>query len=263
MLTHAQDALVWTERLMAACILQQTLELWLIRRQLRDDGVFAFPVLRREYRLFPAPLRLLCDWGLNYPAFTALLGLRVAGAWGLALGVSEFAVPLWLSQVAVCVRFRGTFNGGSDYMTVQVLLALGTATVLRSSVALTGGLFYIAVQSTFSYFIAGVAKAKEADFWSGRAVLGFVKLPQYAAPSWAKRVLSIPPVRRISALAVLLFECGFPLAWMGPKLALAWLATGATFHLVNFFVFGLNRFFFVWLATYPALLFSVQKVAAG
>ena len=64
------------------------------------------------------------------------------------------------------------------------------------------------------------------------------------------------------AWSVIGFECLFPLAWFDPRLCLLLMAAGAGFHLLNSYVFGLNRFLFAWLAAYPALWFCSQLVAA-
>jgi hypothetical protein len=38
------------------------------------------------------------------------------------------------------------------------------------------------------------------------------------------------------------------------RLALFFCASGALFHFLVFWYFGLNRFFWAWLATFPAVL---------
>jgi hypothetical protein len=41
------------------------------------------------------------------------------------------------------------------------------------------------------------------------------------------------------------------------------LTLAALFHFVNACLFGLNRFFWIWLAAYPSLLWLQQRVGAG
>jgi hypothetical protein len=218
--------------------------------------------LRPEHAALPAPLRWLFAAVLPYRPFLLLLALELVFALLLALGVSGAATFLLFAQVAVCVRFRGTFNGGSDYLTVLILLALSMrwlcgATPLAGKAALA----YIAVQVTLSYFIAGVAKLKEAPWRSGAALRGFVTSESYGAPQFVRRLLDGKRRCLLLSWAVLAFECGFPLAWLSPRACLPLLALGFAFHLGNSVVFGLNRFLFAWSAAYPALLFASQLLA--
>jgi hypothetical protein len=216
-------------------------------------------VLRREHAALPWPLRGLFSLVLPYRAYLGLLLLRLLAAAAL-LFVSRPGLLglLCLSQIAICVRFRGTFNGGSDSMTVLILLSLSFAALARPEpFGAKAGLAYIAVQLTLSYFIAGIAKLKQAEWRDGSALAGFLTRSAYAAPAWAAQ-LARPALRRPLAWSVIGFECLFPLAWLDPRLCLLLMAAGACFHLLNSYVFGLNRFLFAWLAAYPALFFCSQ-----
>jgi hypothetical protein len=55
---------------------------------------------------------------------------------------------------------------------------------------------------------------------------------------------------------VILFECGFPLALLRPELSLVFLGGGLLFHLLIAYQLQLNRFFWAWLATYPAVYWA-------
>ena len=54
---------------------------------------------------------------------------------------------------------------------------------------------------------------------------------------------------------LLLFEIGFPVALVSPDLSIVVILIAIAFHVGNFYIFGLNRFVFAWLACYPALYF--------
>jgi hypothetical protein len=198
--------------------------------------------------------------------FLVLLLVEAAAALALAFGMSAAAPLLLFTEVAVCVRFRGTFNGGSDYLTVLTTMALALAWLFDAAEHPIVGkacLGYIAVQLTLSYFIAGISKLKEADWRSGAALCGFVRSPRYGAPAFAQRLLDGKRRCQLLSWCVLLFECGFPLAWLDPRLCMALIALGFAFHLGNWLFFGLNRFVFAWAAAYPALLFGSQLLASA
>jgi len=72
-----------------------------------------------------------------------------------------------------------------------------------------------------------------------------------------------PRLLLAASWAVMLFELLFPLALLHPAALVAALAGAALFHLANALLFGLNRFFWVWLAAYPALLWFQHRVFGG
>ncbi|HMG57658.1 MAG TPA: hypothetical protein VK601_29360 [Kofleriaceae bacterium] len=253
-------ALEWTSRLGAVAAAVAALELLWVRRALADDGVFAWPVLRRE--LAPAPwiVRALADRALSYRGTLAVLGLQLAAA--LALPWSTSPLPAWLvlaCSLAISIRFRGTYNGGSDAMLLVVMLALGIARSAPDTGGAAAGLAYVAAQLVLSYFIAGIAKLREATWRTGRALPLLVRTPHYRVPAWAAATLSRPAIARWAARSILAFECGFPLAFTHPAACTALLAAGAAFHLGNAIVFGLDRFLWTWLAAYPALIYWVDR----
>jgi hypothetical protein len=164
-------------------------------------------------------------------------------------------------SLAISIRFRGTYNGGSDAMLIVVVLALGIARSAPGPGGAAAGLAYAAAQLVLSYFIAGIAKLREPAWRAGAALPALVRLPHYRAPRWAIAMLSRPVIARWASRAILAFECGIPLAFAHPAACTALLAVGAAFHLGNAIVFGLDRFLWTWLAAYPALIYWVDRVA--
>jgi hypothetical protein len=61
----------------------------------------------------------------------------------------------------------------------------------------------------------------------------------------------------------MLFELVFPLALLSPQALVIGLGLAVLFHFVNACLFGLNRFFWIWLAAYPSLLWLQQRLGAG
>lgn len=254
------EAQAFCTRVCAASVALQTLELLAIRESFSERGVWRFSTLAPELELLPGPLRWSMARCLSYRAFLALLALQLAAcAWLLARGPSPALLVLLLVTLLVCVRFRGSFNGGSDAMTVLVLLGLSAGALFpgRPRVAL-GGLGYIALQTTLSYFVAGVLKLKEPSWRRGRALPAFFELPRYGVPAAARAIAKRPVLARAAAWGILLFECAFPLALLGPPLSAPFLAAALVFHLLNSALFGLNRFLWAWAAAYPAVYYVSQ-----
>jgi hypothetical protein len=256
------ESLLWTERLAALSVSVQTLELLRARHAFADDGVWQWQILKADHEALPGPLRWLFAQLLPYRSFLALLVMRLALSLALALGLGWAALALFVSQLAIGVRFRGTFNGGSDYMTMVVLSALGGASLApHSETVVRACLGYVCVQLVLSYVIAGVVKLRQPAWWSGAALRAFVESPRYAAPPWFSRLAARAALPL--SLPILLFECAFPLALAGPRVTLGFACAGALFHSANVVAFGLNRFLFAWAAAYPALFYFSAALAAA
>lgn len=252
-----EAALVWTARAAALATIVDTSELLVLRRFFSAGGVWDPELLTEEWRVFSRPVQVVLQFVLAR-GFVALLVLRLGLA--VALVGSAYlplALPLFVGAVLTSLRFRGSYNGGSDSMIVVVWLGLSLATLWPERYGGPAiGLGYIAAQAGLSYFVAGLVKAKVPGWWTGRELIRATQLPTYDVAPWARRLLGRPQVARLASLSMLGLELLFPLALMGRPVALAFLLLLAAFHGINAVVFGLNRFFWTWPATYPALYWA-------
>lgn len=254
------EALSLSTRVAAASVGLQTLELLRVRESLSERGVWRFSSLSPELSELAPPLRWLTLACLPYPRFLVLLGVQLGCCLLLLVhGPSPAMMLLAVTTLLVCIRFRGTFNGGSDAMTLLVLLGLSVATLFpaRPRVVL-GALGYIALQATLSYFVAGVIKLRQPSWRRGQALAGFFALPRYGVPAGARALSAQPLLASGAAWTILLFECAFPLALLSPRVCAPLLGFALLFHLLNAALFGLNRFLFAWAAAYPSLYYVSQ-----
>ncbi len=244
-----ETALGWTQRLVAISIALSAIELLVVRAAWSDTGVFRWSTLRQE--LAPRWSRRVLDPVFGARGFTIVVAAQLA----LALALPWVAHPAasWLllvTTLAIAFRFRGSYAGGSDAMTVVVLVGLAIAPWSPRA-----GLGYIAAQLVLSYVVAGVGKLADPAWRAGRALPALLALPQYAAPARVRRLIERPAIARAASFAVLGFELGFPLALLGPVPAAIAIGLGLAFHVTNAVVLGLNRFVWAWLAAYPALIY--------
>lgn len=249
-------AITWLARLTAVAATVAALELLCARRALADTGVFSWPVLRGELARAPRAVRVVADAALSYRGTFAVLAVQLAAA--LTLPWLAHPAPAWLvfaTTLTIAIRFRGSYNGGSDAMLLVVTLALALARSAPDSQLARAGLAYAAAQLVLSYFVAGVAKLGDPAWRRGTALPIVLALPHYHVAPRIAAALSRPAIARLAGWAMLGFECAFPLALVGPRACTTLLAIGAAFHLANAVVFGLNRFLWTWLAAYPALLY--------
>lgn len=191
-----------------------------------------------------------------------LFGVRTILCLLLVFGVASPWPLVGLAGLSLLIlhRFHGPYNGGSDRMG---LLALWCLTLSRLAPVpqwkeLAFG--YLGVQLVLSYFISGGVKIVNPDWRGGRALRDVFRFSAYpvseALRGWADR----PRVLLAMSWAVILFELAFPLTLLSRPTLIAGLVVAAAFHLANACLFGLNRFFWTWLAVYPAILWLQARL---
>jgi hypothetical protein len=252
----ASEAILWSERLACLAVFFQTIELLQVRKCFADSGVWSWSTLRQDYPRF---VQGVLSPVFSYRGFLVLLVLRAICA-GILLASPEIAFASTLlifvtaSSLLVCWRWRGTYNGGSDFMTMVVLLALSVVLVLPQWTKI--GLGYIAVQLGLSYFLPGIVKLKKKEWRSGSALLLLMKSGgNYEIPQAVKNWVARPNTAFVLAWGLIAFELSFPIAMINSLFCEVYLAVALLFHLVTFYVFGLNRFVWAWIAAFPALLY--------
>lgn len=168
--------------------------------------------------------------------------------------------PLWvvsgllLTAFILLKRFRGPYNGGSDRMTLLVLMSLWCFHAAPSVFLQELALGYLSVQLVLSYFQSGWVKIVNADWRRGRALCDVFVLTVYPVSEHVRQWSQSPRLLWVMSWLVILFELVFPLALLNTYALWIALSIAALFHFANATLFGLNRFFWIWPAAYPILL---------
>jgi hypothetical protein len=257
-LTTPYAAIRWLEAAIGVSLLIQTFEFLRIPQATAVTGVWSWPVQRADLAHAQRWLRSVFDVLFDARVHHAHLLLRVVAAASLLLGGSALSIGfLFVGTVVILIRWRGAFNGGSDFMTIVVLsgllIAHLAAGVIEPNLAWRAGLWYVCIHAVTSYFISGAIKLCSPNWRSGHALTTFLDGGLYG-PLPVGSLLRHPRVAQLCAWAFILWECCFPLALVGPDWAIMWCAVAAIFHLLVFRFFGLNRFFWAWVASFPAII---------
>ncbi len=194
-------------------------------------------------------LRRFRDERWLFLARIGLCGLVISGVaspWPL--------VGLALSSLVLLRRFQGPYNGGSDRMGLLALWCLTLIHALPTETAREIAFGYLGAQLGLSYFIAGWVKIMNPDWRRGQALREVFAFSNYPVSEALRRWADRPRVLLALSWAVMLFEIGFPLTLLSHASLVVGLTVAAAFHLANACLFGLNRFFWTWLAVYPALI---------
>lgn len=225
-----EQALQWTEKFAALALILQAFEFISLRKDIQK-------IWRRNLLLLHCMQLLVALYLLMDPHFF----------------INGLLLLLFLLQIYF---FRGPFNGGSDYMLAIVLLSTTTARAFPDLVTVQKFcLGYIAVQLCLSYVISGLAKLKQSDWRQGLALQRLLHADYCSVPVMATGYFEKVKIYSAVSIGIIVFECLFPIVFLDSRLAIVFVVAAGIFHLSNFFVLGLNRFVWSWLAAYPALLY--------
>ncbi len=231
------------------------------------DRVGHWAIQRTELPQRPLWLRPLLDAAFRPGPYLFLLWLRAGLAALLMTGLLPLAgaAALFVIALLLLFRWRGAFNGGSDFMTLVGLTGLLIAHAVGAYAGMSqgwrAGLWYVTLQSVTSYFMSGWVKLLRPEWRSGRALPFFLDTGVYG-PLSADSLLRRPAVARACAWSFTVWEGCFPLALLDVRLAALFCAVAAAFHFMVFWYFGLNRFFWAWLTTFPAVMYAASAWGA-
>lgn len=235
--------LLLTQRLLGVGLLIQSAEIFQTRRIYESGGALAG---NGGIDLLLAVRSVISLW------------LIIAPINCVSLAAAAIHLALLASAACLVVRSHGPVCGGSDSMFFQVQLGLFVASLgFANPLLVKIGLGWIAAQSVLSYFLAGVAKLKNAGWRNGVALRNLFSLDgPYVLLSGVRGLAKSKPLCALLGFGVVLFELAFPAVLVLPMEG-KWvlLGLGLAFHLANAVVLGLNRFVWAWAATYPALLY--------
>lgn len=234
---NLDGAMHLTSAMMALAFIQQSLE------HLR-------PAVRLQERLLFAPRLIL----------SVLLLAASVRAQSLGLDPSILTLALVANHLLILPFFNGPYNGGADRMSLLILLCLTCAYNLPERHWQELAFGYLGMQLLLSYFIAGWVKIVNPDWRSGRALRDVFLFSAYPAGENIRQLASHSRLLLAAGWAVIGFELAFPLTFYSHPSLLAGLTIAALFHGANACLFGLNRFFWIWICAYPSILWLQDRV---
>jgi hypothetical protein len=254
-----------TECLFALSLVIQTLEYLRMGKVTADHALWSWSLQRAD--IPNAPIQALLDVLYNPRVYQLHLWLRLAAAAALAVyGASlPLMVFLFAGNLLILIRWRGAFNGGSDFFTLVVLTGLLIAQVVGEfghvQLGWQAGFGYIAIQAVTSYFMSGAVKLLRPEWRNGSALTIFLNGAIYG-PLSATHPLRHPWLAMVCSWSFIVWEILFPVSLLDPRLAAVFCAVAAFFHFLVFWFFGLNRFFWAWLCSFPAIIWCSAQFSA-
>lgn len=187
---------------------------------------------------------------------------RILLATLLIIGLQTVWVSLLLLIVSLIIlqRFQGPYNGGTDRMSLLILCCLCLAGFSPSPYWQEIAFGYLAVQLILSYFISGWVKIKNPEWRNGKALQDVFQFSVYPVSESLRAWSKLPRMLLSMSWGVMLFELLFPFSLISNISLTIALIIAASFHFANACLFGLNRFFWIWLAAYPSIIWFQQRI---
>ena len=254
-----------TELLFAWSLALQTLEYLRMGKYTADDAFWSWQLQRAD--IPNATARAWLDVLFKPRMHQLHLVLRLCAAAVLAVqGASlPLMVFLFVGNLLILIRWRGAFNGGSDFMTLVLLTGLLISHVVGAlgnvQLGWQAGFWYIAIQAITSYFMSGAVKLLRPEWRNGSAMTIFLNGAIYG-PLSATHPLRNKWLALLGSWGFIVWEILFPFSLLDPRLAAVFCDVAALFHFLVFWFFGLNRFFWAWLCSFPAIIWCSAQFSA-
>jgi hypothetical protein len=254
-----------TELVFALSLTIQTLEYLRMGKYTADDAFWSWQLQRAD--IPSATVRALLDVLFKPHMHQLHLVLRLCAAVLLAVqGASLQLIGfLFVGNLLILIRWRGAFNGGSDFLTLVVLTGLFISQVVgafgNAELGWQAGFWYIAIQAITSYFMSGAVKLLRPEWRNGSAMTIFLNGAIYG-PLSATHPLRNKWLAMMGSWGFIVWEILFPFSLLDPRLAVVFCAVAALFHFLVFWFFGLNRFFWAWLCSFPAIIWCSAQFSA-
>ena len=251
--------------LLGVSLLVQTFEFFRIQNEMTGEGVWAWSVLKKELPQNSPSVNRLFDFLFQEKIHLIHLCARLLGALLLIAVGSNLWLMLFLffSHVSLLFRFRGAFNGGSDFLSLLVITGLLLAHLCHlidpMALGYKAGLWYITLHTISSYFVSGWVKFKRREWRDGSALVMFLDGGIYG-PLSANSFFRLKPVGMLCSWSFMAWEGLAPFLLLSSDLAMVYCLIAACFHFLVFWFFGLNRFFWAWCASFPALIYCSGRL---
>lgn len=220
----------------------ELLKIWSFEN-LKEDLKFKFLFGETSFKLILVLEFIAAIWGMINPSF-------------VVIGI------LFLTHLLICIRFRGTFNGGSDMMTFVLLTGVFISLVSESEDTQKLGLIYITINTLYSYFKAGLSKIRRSEWRSGEALAVFSEGSLFPdVRTTLGGMLQKKWLAQVSSWGVILFEILVIVLPFFTDLSLGYFVIAVLFHACVFLTFGLNRFFWVWASAWPCILYCLNLIS--
>ncbi|MCH2231621.1 MAG: hypothetical protein MK105_14890 [Crocinitomicaceae bacterium] len=244
-------------------LLISSLEILASRENYIPTGILSWNVLRLRPDILNniIPLKII-DFIFDTPYFFGVIVFRIICLIALIYAIfyhSNISFPLTAIVISTfLINYRSSYGcDGSDQMLTIVFFTVCISSYFGLSHVGNVCLIFIGCQSCLSYFVSGVAKVIGKKWRKGIAVAEILSSQSYGnklVGSFLKKHIYLS---KLISWTTVIFECLFPIVLILPNHYLYFvLAFGLVFHISIALLMGLNIFFWAFVCTYPAIIYT-------
>ncbi len=239
---------------------------WLLSTHFyRNEGVLGWNLIGQYHRFKSIDLLdIIASFLFSEPILSITLYLRFLSLFLLLLLPYDYELNFWIIGFVfyslVVMNYRNVAYGidGADKLLTIIFGAFFILYLQPFYLNIQYAcLWFISGNVMFAYFISAYHKVKNKENW----YIQNGSLHLFNHPFWVDvKFLTIRTKHQklffLLDKTVLIWQLTFLIALLiGGHFLLLYLAIGVGFHLFNAFFLGLNKFLFVWLSAYPAIIF--------
>lgn len=262
----ALEFLALVLRMSCVPIFVSTIELVACPELFDDRGLMSWQISRLRHPIFAIGWTgRAADLVMRHSSFLLLLWARAVLAGVLfvssnSLLLSRTAVALMTALLLLWAKRSIYGQDGADQMQLIIWLAALVALMVGRETAAELALWFIAYQACMAYCVAGFAKMRAPGWRRGTYLPGVLGTTIYGTHRVGRFLRHHQIVAVAGSWTVLLFETTFMFAWLLPwPWGAGYLILGCAFHVANAFFMGLGSFLGTFIATYPAVWFTLQR----
>lgn len=251
------ETLSLTEKILSVVLLMNGFEILKLSLSPSVMSIWSYKNLKSDLEQGLPFFRRVTEFVFADQSLKWICGLQIITSFILLfIPFFEGFIVLFFTHLIICIRFRGTFNGGSDMMIFILLTGLIIATSTQNEGLQKLGLIYISIHLVYSYFKAGLVKILQPAWRRGQALPAFLNRSLYSDIRRLSEGLSKKrALAQCLCWAALLFELSALIFVFQSGQLHLFFAVAVSFHFLNFVAFGLNRFLWVWLSAWPSLFY--------
>jgi hypothetical protein len=261
----AFQALEWTSRLTAFCVLLDVLETFYNYKSFTTTGLYNWIWLRQSRRFaHQRPVfRKMTDAIFSTRVWFYMVALRGFAAFFLMIQPLPFFCLWILFFTGGLTNFRVQAFGAEtqNRFTMMMITALCLYSCVPTVLVVETCLYFLAAQACLSYATAGFYKLLDKDWREGRGLFYVVNTPIWVTSSTMAHFFNQHTFfNKLFSWLIIGFECTFPLILVMEKpYGFIFIGIGILFHALNAIILGLNKFFWAWIATYPAIIYLLLR----
>lgn len=196
----------------------------------------------------------------NAPRMTAAIIFLTSIMLILHVSTVISEVILVLMSISLIYQYHGPYNGGSDCIATLLIISLTITNIIDEQYYKELAISYFCAQLIYSYFQSGYVKLLHSEWRNGSALENVFLVTSYPTTDSIRDWGNHHKLLFTMGWFVIIFELIFPLAITNKTLLIIALIIATVFHLANAFLFGLNRFFWMWISGYPLLIWFQERI---